>query len=296
MTNPQHTIAQECEYQGIGLHTGNLCRITFKPAAENSGVTLVRMDLPGQPRIAAHYSHVVSVIRGTTVGNETMRVHTIEHVLSAIYALGLDNLILELNANEPPVADGSSQVFFDTLQEAGLVSQNAEQKVLRPTERIEYRNAESEITLEPSEHLILTTVLQYKHPLMQKQQITATIDPDRYRAEISPARTFCFDYEVEALKKQGLAKGGSLDNAVVVGLDRIHNKEKSLRFPDEFARHKALDLLGDLFLLGVRLKAHITAVKPGHGHNINFVKLLAERLLNATPVAIASNPRGPGFY
>ena len=205
---------------------------------------------------------MLSVIRGTTVGNDVMRVHTIEHMLSAVYALGIDNLMIELNANEPPVADGSSRVFFDTLKEAGLVAQNAEQKVLRPTERIEYKSGDTEVTLEPSDELILTTVLQYKHPLMQKQEVTATIEPDRYRAEISPARTFCFDYEVEALQKQGLAKGGSLDSAIVVGIDRIHNKEKKLRFPDEFARHKALDLLGDLFfLLGYRLKAHITAVK-----------------------------------
>ena len=123
----------------------------------------------------------------------------------------------------------------------------------------------------------------YKHPLIQQQEITVTIEPDRYRQEIASARTFCFDYEVEALKKQGLAKGGSLDNAVVIGLDRIHNKEKSLRFPDEFARHKALDLLGDLFLLGVRLKGHVRAVRPGHGHNINFVKLLAEKFLTEVP-------------
>jgi UDP-3-O-acyl N-acetylglucosamine deacetylase len=294
VNSPQHTIAKEAYYKGIGLHTGNLCKIVFKPAPENNGVTLVRTDLPGQPRIQALYSNVISVIRGTTVGNEVMRVHTIEHVLSAVYALGIDNLVIELDANEPPVADGSSRVFFDTLKEADLVAQQAEQKILRPAQRIEYRSGETEVILEPSEHLILTTVLQYKHPLMQKQEVTATIEPDRYRIEISPARTFCFDYEVEALKKQGLAKGGSLDNAVVVGLDRIHNKEKQLRFPDEFARHKALDLLGDLFLLGYRLKAHITAVRPGHGHNINFVKLLAERLLNADPVATAIQP-GNGY-
>jgi UDP-3-O-acyl N-acetylglucosamine deacetylase len=283
MNSPQQTIANEAFYKGIGLHTGNPCRITFKPAPENNGVTLVRTDLPGQPRIQAHYSNVLTVVRGTTVGNDTMRVHTIEHVLSAVYALGIDNLIIELDANEPPVADGSSRAFFDVLKEAGLVAQNAEQKILRPTERLDYKGGETEITFEPGDELQLTTVLIYKHPMMQEQEITVTIEPDRYQAEISPARTFCFDYEVEALKKQGLAKGGSLDNAVVVGLDRIHNKEKQLRFPDEFARHKALDLLGDLFLLGYRLQGHVKAVKPGHGHNINFVKLLAEKFLVEDP-------------
>jgi UDP-3-O-acyl N-acetylglucosamine deacetylase len=283
MTSPQHTIAKEAYYKGIGLHTGNLCKIAFKPAPENNGVTLVRTDLPGRPQVQALYSNVLSVIRGTTVGNDAMRVHTIEHVLSAVYALGIDNLILELDANEPPVADGSSRVFFDTLKEAGIVAQNAERKVLRPTERIEYRSGDTEVILEPSERLRLTIVLQYKHPLISTQEVSFTIEPDSYRTEISPARTFCFDYEVEALKKQGLARGGSLDNAVVIGLDRIHNKEKQLRFPDEFARHKTLDLLGDLFLLGCRLEGHIKAVRPGHGHNINFVKLLAEKLFLEVP-------------
>jgi UDP-3-O-acyl N-acetylglucosamine deacetylase len=246
---------------------------------------LVRTDLPGMPRIQALYPHVLSVIRGTTVGNEQMRVHTIEHMLSAVYALGIDNLLIELNANEPPVADGSSRVFFDALKEAGLVEQNADRKVLAPKERLEYRSGETEITLEPADVLKLTTVLIYKHPLISEQEISVTIEPDRYRNEIATARTFCFDYEVEALKKQGLARGGSLDNAVVIGLDRIHNKEKKLRFPDEFARHKALDLLGDLFLLGIRLQGHVKAVRPGHGHNINFVKLLAEKCLTEVPYA-----------
>jgi len=283
MSARQHTIAKETDYKGIGLHTGNMCTAIFKPAPENSGVMLVRSDLPGQPRIQALYSNVISVIRGTTVGSDAMRVHTIEHMLSAIYALGIDNLLIELNANEPPVADGSSRVFFDALKEAGLVEQNSERRILAPQERLEYRSGDTEITFEPGEELKLTTVLIYKHPLMQEQEISVTIEPDRYRNEIAPARTFCFDYEVEALKKQGLARGGSLDNAVVVGLDRIHNKEKKLRYPDEFARHKALDLLGDLFLLGLPLRGHVKAVRPGHGHNVNFVKLLAEKFLSEVP-------------
>jgi UDP-3-O-acyl N-acetylglucosamine deacetylase len=286
MSSPQFSILREAYYKGIGLHTGNLCKIVFKPAQENSGVTLVRTDLPGQPRIQALYSNVIGVIRGTTVGNDAMRVHTIEHVLSAVYALGIDNLIIELDANEPPVADGSSRVFYDTLKEAGLVAQNAERKVFRPTERIEYRSGDTEVTLEPSNTLRLSIVLQYKHPLINTQEVSFEIDPISYRQDISPARTFCFDYEVEALKKQGLAKGGSLDNAVVLGLDRIHNKEKKLRFPDEFARHKTLDLLGDLYLLGRRLEAHVKAVRPGHGHNVNFVKMLAEKMITEDTHAV----------
>src|SRR5258708_32626871 len=251
----QQTIGHDVYFQGIGLHTGNLCKAVFKPAPANSGVRLVRTDLPGQPAIQAHYSNVLGVIRGTTVGNDVMRVHTIEHMLSAVYALAIDNLVIELNANEPPVADGSSQGFFDTLKEAGLGDQAAPRSFLQPHERMEYRGGETEITLEPLDTLEITTVVIFNHPLIQRQEVTITIEPNEYRREIAPARTFCFDYEVEALKKQGLARGGSLDNAVVVGLDRIHNKEKKLRFPNEFARHKALDLLGGLYLLGQPLMA-----------------------------------------
>src|SRR4030095_8118421 len=129
----QHTIGREVYFKGIGLHTGNMCQAIFKPAPANAGVRLVRTDLPNQPSIPAHYSNVLGVIRGTTVGNDEMRVHTIEHMLSAVYALGIDNLIIELNANEPPVADGSSRVFFDALKEAGILEQNAERKVLAPS-------------------------------------------------------------------------------------------------------------------------------------------------------------------
>jgi UDP-3-O-acyl N-acetylglucosamine deacetylase len=280
----QRTISKEVYFKGIGLHTGNMCKAIFKPAAADTGVTFVRTDLPESPAIPAHYSKVTTVVRGTTVGNDVARVHTIEHVMSAIYALGIDNLLVELDANEPPVADGSSKDFFDTLKEAGFSSQNAPRQILVPQERIEYRQGETEIVLEPADALILTTVIIFNHPLIDRQEATIKMSMDEYRKEIAPARTFCFDYEVEALKKQGLARGGSLDNAVVVGLDRIHNKEKYLRFPNEFARHKALDLLGDLYLLGRPLKGHITATRCGHGHNINFVKLLAERLLSDAPL------------
>jgi len=294
----QHTIAQEAYFQGIGLHTGNLCKAVFKPAPDDHGVLLVRTDLPGRPSVRAHHSNVLSVIRGTTVGHEAMRVHTIEHMLSAVYALGIDNLLIELNANEPPVADGSSRIFYDTLKEAGVTAQSAERRVLTPTEPLRYKSGESEISFEPADELRLTVSILFNHPLIQQQEVSVLIEPSVYRDEIAPARTFCFDYEVEALKKQGLAKGGSLDNAVVVGLDRIHNKEKKLRFPDEFVRHKTLDLLGDLYLLGPRLKGHVTAVRPGHGHNINFVRLMAERFLHENTPAQADSlaPAGPSIH
>jgi len=292
----QGTIARDTFVSGIGLHTGNRCKAVFKPAEPNTGVTFVRTDLPGSPAVAALYTNVLGVIRGTTVGNnDTMRVHTIEHMLSAVYALGLDNLLIEMDANEPPIVDGSSQSFFDALKNAGLVEQAVPKKFLKITEPFEYRDKETVISVEPSDVLQLSVEIQFKHPLIQHQKTTLILNDVDYRREISPARTFCFDYEVEALKKQGLAKGGSLDNAVVVGLNRIHNKEKKLRFPDEFVRHKTLDLLGDLFLLGYRLQGHVTAVRPGHGHNVNFVRALAEKYIPGAPKLTELTPVSGGM-
>ncbi len=282
MTN-QRTITRDVDVKGVGLHTGNICHAIFKPAEVNTGITLVRSDLPGKPSIQALYTNVIGVIRGTTVGNDRMRVHTIEHMLSALYALGIDNAVIEMTANEPPIVDGSSQVFYDSLVQVGSVDQNVSRRFFKPSEPFEYRQNESLIRIEPADELILSVEINYPHPLINQQTINYTLQQDTYRSEIAPARTFCFDYEVEALKKQGLARGGSLDNAVVVGLDRIHNKEKKLRFPDEFVRHKTLDLLGDLYLLGCRLKGHVTAVRPGHGHNTSFVKQLAEHFKSLFP-------------
>src|SRR5690348_15967680 len=169
----QTTIAKDADFQGVGLHTGNLCKVVFKPAPADTGVRLVRTDLPGAPSIQALYSNVLGVIRGTTVGNDAMRVHTIEHMLSAVYALGIDNLTIELNANEPPVADGSSQGFFDALKAADIVDQGALREYIQPTERIEYRNGDTEIVLEPSDKLEITTIVIFNHPLIQRQEVTA---------------------------------------------------------------------------------------------------------------------------
>lgn len=285
MTDNQHTLARTVDIKGIGLHTGNLCHAIFKPAPANHGITFVRTDLPGQPAIRALYSKVVGVIRGTTIGEGEARAHTIEHMMSALYALGIDNAVVEMTANEPPIVDGSSREFFDGLQQAGLVDQGVPRRYFSVPEPFEYRANDTVLRIEPGDTLTLTVEIVYSHPLIQSQRVTTRVSPDSYRAEIAPARTFCFDYEVEALKKQGLARGGSLDNAVVVGLDRIHNKEKQLRYPDEFARHKTLDLLGDLYLLGCRLQGHVTAIRPGHGHNTTFVKRLAERYLQTAGAA-----------
>jgi UDP-3-O-acyl N-acetylglucosamine deacetylase len=279
---PQRTIGHEAVYKGIGLHTGNKCSLIFKPAPANHGVVFIRTDLPGRPRLPANHSIVSSVIRGTTLSldgekNHEARVHTVEHVLSALYGLGIDNLEIEVNANEPPVADGSAVPFLDVLEKAGIKEFSEQRKFFQP-DPLEYKAGETSYEVIPADELTLETVISFKHPFIGDQKVLFTLNPGSFRSDISRARTFCFDYEVEALKRQGLARGGSLDNAVVVGMDRIHNKEKVLRYPDEFVRHKTLDLLGDLFLLGLPLKAHIKAFRVGHGHNVNLVKQLAAQM------------------
>ncbi len=288
---PQHTIAQEAVYKGVGLHTGNRCHLLFKPAPENAGVVFVRSDLPGRPVLPATHRIVSSVVRGTTLSLEgekdhEARVHTVEHVLSALYGLGIDNLVVEVNANEPPVADGSAMPFIETLRKAGLKAQSAPRKYLKAGPAA-YRAGETEYLVEPADELVLETTIDFKHPLIQRQTLEFRLTTDNYVREVARARTFCFDYEVEALKRQGLARGGSLDNAVVVGMDKIHNKEKALRYPDEFVRHKTLDLLGDLYLLGCPLKARIRASRVGHGHNVNLVKQLAAQI-EGRPAALQS--------
>lgn len=275
----QKTIKTEVIYSGTGLHTGNLSTIKFIPAPVNAGVRFIRTDLPEKPGIPATIDYVIGVIRGTTLGLGAARIHTVEHVCSALMGLGIDNLTIEVDANEPPVADGSAQPFVETLLKAGLAEQDQPKKEWIISEPIIYRQNETEIKMTPSKDLIVHCQLLFDHPMIGKQEAVFTITPEIFIKEIASARTFCFDYEVEALKRKGLARGGSLDNAVVVGMDRIYNKEKSLRYPDEFVRHKILDFLGDLYLLGKNVRGKVDAVKIGHGHNINFVKELTK--LNA---------------
>jgi len=278
MSERQKTIAKEISYTGISLHTGNLSTVVFKPASVNSGIKFIRVDLPDKPVIEMNCKNVLGVIRGTTLGNEEVRIHTTEHLLAALYGLEIDNLIIEINSNELPVGDGSALPFVQILEKAGLVEQEEEKKYFILLEPLHYVQNETELVTFPSEKLKISCTIDYRHPMLKSQYASFLITPETFKRDLAPARTFCFDYEIESLKKKGLAKGGSLDNAVVIGMDRIHNKEESLRFVDEFVRHKILDLLGDLYLLGGPLKAEIIAIRCGHSHNIAFAKLLAETL------------------
>ncbi len=280
----QKTIAKEITVSGIGLHTGNITNLTFRPAPVDFGIKFVRTDLPDKPVIPALCENVLGVIRGTTIGiKDNIVVYTIEHLLASLYGLGIDNIEILLDNNEPPVFDGSAYPFVELLTKAGIVEQDKPKNYLVIDKPIKYsaidKNNTVEICAYPCDELKIEYQIVYEHPLVGTQQIELKITSENFIKEISHSRTFCFDYEIEALKSRGLAKGGGLENTLVIGINRIHNKEK-LRYQDEFVRHKLLDLLGDLYLLGRPLKAHIIAKRSGHKHNINFVNLIKKEMIS----------------
>jgi UDP-3-O-[3-hydroxymyristoyl] N-acetylglucosamine deacetylase/3-hydroxyacyl-[acyl-carrier-protein] dehydratase len=274
----QKTIGREISYSGIGLHTGNNATITFKPAPEDYGVRFVRVDLDGKPEIEANIKNVIGVTRGTTLANATgeAKVHTVEHIMASLYALGIDNVIVELDSNEPPVADGSAFPFVEILKEVGVVEQNKEKEYLEIKETIKFKKGDAELIIVPSDSFKISCTISYNHPVLETQFLSFSMGDNDFCNEIAPARTFCFDYEIECLQREGLAKGGSLDNAIVIGEKKIHNKE--LRFADEFVRHKILDIIGDLYLLGKQIKGHVIAFKCGHAVNVEFAKEIFQNI------------------
>ncbi|MBI5091397.1 MAG: UDP-3-O-[3-hydroxymyristoyl] N-acetylglucosamine deacetylase [Candidatus Hydrogenedentes bacterium] len=278
MTDNQRTIETEVSFSGIGLHTGNLATLTFKPASPDSGVTFIRADLPDRPAIKADIDHVTDVLLGTTLGMNGVKVHTVEHVMAALAGLGIDNINIELDANETPVGDGSSLPFMTTLKRAGLTEQDAPRKFITLDEPVHFRNNGVMISLLPADDLRLTFTIAYDHAAIGSQYASYKITPEVFEREIAPARTFCFLRDVRMLQEQGLGKGGSLENAVVIGDEAILND--NLRWPDEFVRHKILDLLGDLYLLGRPFKGHVVAVKSGHASHVEFGKVVKKALLN----------------
>ena len=277
--NPlQITIKNEVALEGVGLHTGNKCRITFRPAPANTGIRFFRADLPGIPMIPARLAFVVTTVRGTNLGLGDAKVHTVEHVLSACTGLGIDNLDILTTANEPPIMDGSSLPFVEALLRAGLVELDAPKRWLHLPHEVVYEAKDgAKYRAVPSDKFEIAATLIHDHPMMPKMTLTMSVDRESYLAEVARARTFCFEYEVAYLKSQGLAQGGSLENAIVIGKDKFHTNAEGLRFSDEFVRHKMLDLIGDLTLLGRPLfKMRIEAERLGHAHNIEFAKLLDE--------------------
>ncbi len=264
------TICQSVRVSGVGLHTGAPSTMTFQPACD--GIHFVRVDLPGTQPIAADLAHVGSTLRGTNLVQGKAEVWTVEHVLSALHALGITDIRVEMDGPEPPVMDGSSLVYVQYLQQAGLKELDTPQPVLILKQPVTYSYGAIRYSAEPANALSVTFVYEHKHPLVGRQEYTLPFSTENYIAQIAPARTFGFEEELAFLKAHGLAKGGSLENAVVVGKDKFLNE---LRFENELVRHKILDLVGDFCLIGKQLPPlKIMCHMGGHKHNVLFGRLL----------------------
>jgi len=275
----QHTIAQTTSCTGRGLHSGAAAQLTLRPARAGSGVVFVRSDLAHPVEIPARPASVASVERATTLGRGDATVGTVEHLLSALYALGIDNVRAEVDGPEVPVMDGSAAPFVSLLRRAGRKAQQAQRPCLRIRKPIEVRRGARRVRVEPSRYLRIQYALDYPHPAIGRQQLTLLLNAGCYERELAGARTFGFLHEVEALHRAGLAQGGGLQNTVVLDGERVLNPD-GLRWPDEFVRHKALDLLGDLALLGVPVRGRFVAERGGHALHQALVRKIV-----ATPSA-----------
>ncbi|MCB0368220.1 MAG: UDP-3-O-acyl-N-acetylglucosamine deacetylase, partial [Bdellovibrionales bacterium] len=251
----QKTIKRKVLVEGVGIHSGDPCTLTFKPAPTSTGVYFVRADLPGQPHLKVKSENVQATSYQTSIGGADFTVATIEHCLSALSALRIDNLIVELNGPEIPICDGSAKYFYEAIQKAGVIEQDQPRQYCYITEPIYLTEGDKQAYVLPYHGLRLTVTVDFPHPKIGKQKIDIDINESSFAREIAPARTFGFIKDVETLQARGLAKGASLENAIGLDDHQILNPE-GLRFPDEFVRHKCLDALGDLVNLEMPLMGH----------------------------------------
>lgn len=270
----QTTIAAPVSYAGIGLHSGREVFIELHPAPADTGIVFVRTDLPGQPHIAAVASNVTATLRATTIEANGAKLFTIEHMMSAIHGAGIDNIEIHINAEEPPVADGSSRVFFNLLQQAGIQTLDKERKYLVIDRLYRVDDGDKFVLAMPYDGLRVSFTSINPHPLIGIQYGDYEVTPEIYAKEISPARTIAYEAEVAALRKMGLGLGGTLENVIVYNDEGWMNP---LIYPDELVRHKILDLIGDLRLAGP-VRGHFVAVKSGHALNTTMSKLLQKEL------------------
>jgi UDP-3-O-[3-hydroxymyristoyl] N-acetylglucosamine deacetylase len=272
----QRTIAEKISCTGIGLHSGKPVQLTLHPARASSGVVFVRTDLPQPVEVPAVHDAVTSTRLATTLGRGDATVGTVEHLLAALCGLGIDNVRIEVDGPEIPVMDGSAASFVFLIRAAGLFDQGVPRRALRVRRPVEVRDGERSIRIEPARDLRVSYSVDFAHPAIGRQQIkNLVVDDESFEHEICRARTFGFLREVEALWKAGLARGGNLDNTVVMDDFRVLNRD-GLRWPDEFVRHKVLDLLGDLALLGMPIEGHLVVERGGHALHQRFVRALLE--------------------
>ena len=269
----QKTIRNRVRVEGVGLHSGKPCTLHFVPAPPGTGVSFVRADLPGKPSLKVLASNVSATGFATTLGGSEFSVGTVEHCLSALSALRIDNLIVELDGPEIPITDGSARHFLEALQKVGLIEQEMPRRYFLVTRPVHFSEGEKQASVFPYQGLRLTVTIDFPHPAIGRQKLDLDINEQSFGRELAGARTFGFLKDVEALQARGLALGGSLENAIVLDDHGIINPE-GLRWVDEFVRHKALDALGDLVTLGFPLMGHLVLHKAGHDLMNKFVREL----------------------
>jgi UDP-3-O-[3-hydroxymyristoyl] N-acetylglucosamine deacetylase / 3-hydroxyacyl-[acyl-carrier-protein] dehydratase len=320
MNSKQQTIKDKVTVSGVGLHTGKTSTMTFLPQDVNFGIKFQRIDLEGQPVVEADVDYVVDLSRGTTIEKNGARINTVEHTMAALAGLEIDNVLIQLDGPEPPILDGSSIQFVNALLEVGLTEQNALKNYFVVPENVTYRDIERnvEIAALPLDDYRVTVMVDYNSPVLGSQHASIT-DIKQFTSEIASCRTFCFLHELEMLKSQNLIKGGDLNNAIVIvdrvvqddeleHLAKLFNKDKvevkkegilnnvELRYKNEPARHKLLDVIGDLALIGRPIKAQILAARPGHAANIAFAKKIKKAMKEAKNAAPFYDPSATPVY
>lgn len=276
----QNTIKKEAVVSGIALHTGVRANLRILPAPENTGIVFRRIDMPGKPEVQAFAGNVIDVRRATTIASRTTGafVVTVEHIMASLHAAQVDNAIVEMDGPEPPIADGSAKAYFEGIMNAGIEQQSAPAKIWTTEEEIRIDEPEKDIhiLLQPSDRLEISFDVEYGTTPLDRQSFFCAVTPETFGKELSDSRTFCIFRELEQLIAAGLVKGGSLDNAVVMHEGAIISKE-GMRHREEFARHKMMDMVGDLYLTGMRVHAKITSVKSGHPTHVKLAQQMLAR-------------------
>ncbi len=270
----RRSIKQKAAVSGTGLHTGARTEATFLPAPAGQGIVFRRVDLAGTPEVAARLSEVEAVERRTAIGKGASTIHTVEHVLAAVAAHEIDDVTVELSGPEPPILDGSFEPYFEALAKAGPTETSGEPVILTVPAPFTVTEGDSSYVVAPARELRLTVTIEWPHPLIGRQSGSFTVSPQTFAAELARARTFGFASEIEGLKAKGLIKGASATNAILLDERGLANGAQ-LRWPDEFLRHKAADIVGDLALTGARIRAHVVAERPSHSGNIALARALA---------------------
>lgn len=275
---PQRTLQKAVVFSGLGVHTGEKVTMRFCPADEGTGITFQRIDLPEKPLIPANINTVCDTLRSTTIGVGAVRIHTVEHVLAAIRAFDIDNVRIEVSNVEPPIGNGSSDVFIQMIEESGISEQKETTSIYKILEPLYWSEKDIHLVALPYDGYRISYTLNYPETkILQSQYHTVIVDAENFRSEIGSCRTFSLYEEVAMLMDRGLIKGGSLDNAVVIKGDVVFSKG-GLRFPDEMVRHKILDMIGDLALVPYLFEAHIIAIRSGHTSNYQLAKSITNHI------------------